>query len=170
MTEGFSHNYKVGDPTSVNQGNYKMIKDMLQSVIDYVLANKCESILNKNTIYMYAHNGGSFDLKIMLKALYQIHKENSNEMPVHISDKNHDIYQITIKFGGFTFVFRDSMKLLLSSVANLNDGMLNGKFPKIPCNLDVFDKLVADKLMENYNPALTETLFNKDSRYGVVKD
>lgn len=141
-----------------------MIQDMLNSIIEHM--HECG--VNDNQVYIYAHNAGKFDLKVMLKALYLVHKAQREILPIHISDPNHDIYQIVIQFGGKHFCFRDSMKLLLSSVANLNERMLGGAFPKLPMNLDLLDSLVLEGRMEEKSYSLTEGLFEKDSRIVVM--
>lgn len=161
-----------------------MIEDMLNHVTDFVdskvVGNKSKKVTEamnkmdskgKGNIYFYAHNAGKFDLKVMLKAIYKVHKSQTLDLPIHISDPNHDIYQITIKFKGYNIIFRDSMKLLLTSVANLNDQMLNGEFPKIPMNLDFIEHIIinGEELMISEDKSNVEELCSEDSRYGVVE-
>ena len=141
--------------------------DILDNVTQHVSEN-AKGRKPINTIYFYAHNAGKFDLKVILKAIYTIHKSQTLELPTQISDPNHDIYQITIKYNGFNIIFRDSMKLLLTSVANLNDQMLGGKYPKIPMNLDLLDSYVINGIMKSQDPSLAQNLFSKDSRYGEL--
>ena len=182
FTKGHSFNY---DLNNVDEGAFKMVQDMLENVTAFMdnrirYAKKINPVKSlqsdlkpkpsKGNVYFYAHNAGKFDLKVMLKAIYKVHKSQRLELPIHISDPNHDIYQITIKYNGYNIIFRDSMKLLLSSVANLNEQMLSGKFPKIPMNLTALDSMVekGESVMFDINRTNVHTLCSVDSRYGVL--
>ncbi|MEI2423192.1 DNA polymerase [Arthrospira platensis SPKY2] len=125
-------------------------------------------------IYFYSHNGGKFDMKIMLKAIYTIHKETTLDLPIQISDPNHDIYQITIKYGKYNIIFRDSLKLLLSSADNLNNQLLNGEFPKLPINIKAMNDLVfnssSNSPFTDINIELTAKLYSQDSKGNLTKD
>lgn len=71
-----------------------MVVDILNDITNYINSKASSGVKD---VYMYAHNAGNFDLKIILKSLYKAHKSQTAELPVHISDPNHDIYQISIK-------------------------------------------------------------------------
>lgn len=154
------------DLDTVN-GPYNMIKAMLDNVSKFAIENY--SATNKSiNIYFYAHNSGKFDTKIILKAIYTLHKEHSTDLPIHISDPHHDIYQVTIKYGRFNMIFRDSLKLLLASVENLNTQMLGGEFPKIPLNIEFIDSLFLkadlDTILTANRPDLVSQLYSFDSK------
>jgi hypothetical protein len=55
----------------------KMITDMLDDIIKFVQINEVKHLFNHSNklpeVYLYAHNAGNFDLKVLLKPLYETH-------------------------------------------------------------------------------------------------
>lgn len=137
-----------------------MMKSMLDDVTKAYKANYPATVNNKKampSIHLFAHNAGKFDNKIILKAIYELHRDRVSFAPSHISDMHHDIFQITIQYNGFNIVFRDSMKLLLSSVDRLNSAILNNAYPKMPMDFKVLKSILT---LPDYYEAFTR--YNKD--------
>lgn len=122
-------------------------------------------------IYFYAHNAGNFDLKVMLKDIYTIHKDNSTTQPSQISDPDHKIYQTSIVYRDLNFVFRDSYIILTSSVKDLNEGMLGGLVGKMSMNLELLDTYISKgfQFINTVSVEDVKALAEKDTRYGVVE-
>lgn len=98
---------------------------------------------NKNrSIYIYSHNGGNFDLPIILEHLNRIHKSNVGYMPTIIANRENDVYQLSIKFLTTTFVFRDSMKIFPMSLKDLSLNMLGENQVKMNINHDALRTLM----------------------------
>ena len=102
----------------MTKDNTKYIINTIFEEIDKIVKLDPKRIM-PGTLYYYSHNGGKFDTKIVLQVLYEIHLENTKEMPTQISDESHIIYQLDIitKYGKCGF--RDSLKLLPASVDSI---------------------------------------------------
>lgn len=147
-----------------------LMKSMLDSAVETYLSGNPRAKNSKKApaIYFYAHNAGKFDNKIILKAIYSLHRDEVGYAPSHISDPHHDIYQITIRYKGFDIVFRDSLKLLLTSVDNLNRSMLDNKYPKMPMHFRGLKQILAmPDFVEKFtspNPELVKLLCSYDAK------
>ena len=79
----------------MTKDNTKYIINTIFEEIDKIVKLDPKRIM-PGTLYYYSHNGGKFDTKIVLQVLYEIHLENTKEMPTQISDESHIIYQLDI--------------------------------------------------------------------------
>lgn len=86
------------------------------------------------TVYIYAHNSGLFDLHVLLPYIIKIHNEESKLIPSLISDRENDIYQLSISYKGSRFLFRDRMKILPISLKSVGINILAGEVGKLSVN------------------------------------
>lgn len=101
-----------------------MIKSMALRILGYLEDNKSKSKSKaKRTVFFYSHNGGKFDIKVMLKYLYKLHNAQGT-LPEQISDSTHDIFQVSVVHNKVVMVFRDSIKIILGSVDGIAKSML----------------------------------------------
>ena len=84
-----------------------------------------------NDIYLYAHNGGKFDITVILAAFTKVHYECTNQMPEMVMSSKNEFFQVSVKYGNFTFNLRDSMKIILGSVDSISKTMLNSSEEKL---------------------------------------
>lgn len=54
-------------------------------------------------LYLYSHNGGDFDMKVMLARIVELHKKHSNRglLPTIIADSDFSIYQLKTNYDQF---------------------------------------------------------------------
>jgi len=64
-------------------------------------------------------------------------------MPTIISDKDTNIYQLSIVYEGMTINFRDSMKILPMSLKSVGQNMLGGRAGKLGIHHDTMRIIMA---------------------------
>jgi hypothetical protein len=136
--------------------------------IELFAKNVMKTNYHNPTVYLYAHNGGNFDTKIMLEAMLKIHKDYTSIMPVQISDTSHNIFQVDIKYKFMTMSFRDRLKLIGSSLERINKDMLGGMVSKLPINFEVMKELIDKGLMKNNDISLVKSLSGMEDISGFV--
>lgn len=68
--------------------------------IQRTLSEYCPSY--KDSVYMYAHNSGLFDIHLIIKYLLKFHTQSSKRVasPLIIADNNNDIFQLSTDYLG----------------------------------------------------------------------
>ena len=112
------------------------------------------------TLYFYAHNGGNFDTKIVLNALYNIHSKLSVEMPIQISDETHRVYQLDVITRAGSVSFRDSLKIIQGRVSRiaLKTLGITGEEGKLSINFAEIARAIAAGTIECSNNKLETSL------------
>ena len=101
-------------------------------------------VLNKS-VYLLAHNGGKFDIKIIMNAITLLTSEGTITNEGLVIDSSQDLYQLRVGYADITFNLRDSYKLISSSVANI---------AKLYLKEDVIGKMRVDHALLNAKLAL----------------
>ena len=94
----------------------KLFKDIIAKLIELDLPIESINILS--------HNGGKFDIKVILNALAYLVSENKAEIREIVSDSSNNIYSLKVIYQTITFVFTDSYKLIPSSVDSISKNFL----------------------------------------------
>jgi hypothetical protein len=140
--------YKSGEHTlmsrhayiPLNDGNADMTNALLQMLMDIALLNE-----GGKAAYVYSHNGGKFDIKVILPSLMALLNNGTITKMEVVRDKNNNIYQLSFKIGEQKFIFRDSYKLITASVAMIAKqflGMYDDECGKLPLNHDLLNPLI----------------------------
>ena len=106
------------------------------------------SIDKGRVVYIYAHNGGGFDYKVLINALSVLLNMSNRGALKHratvVCDNNHDFYQIRfdmiIGMTKYTFIFRDSYKLLRCRAELASKSFAKSSIAKLDFNHDVFQE------------------------------
>jgi hypothetical protein len=116
-----------------------MTNALLQMLTDMALLNE-----GGKAAYVYSHNGGKFDIKVILPSLMALLNNNTITNMEVVRDKNNNIYQLSFKLGGQKFIFRDSYKLITASVAMIAKQFLGlyDEDGKLPLNHDLLNPLI----------------------------
>lgn len=108
----------------------------------------------KGDFYLLAHNGGRFDIKVILNPLLKLDAEQGViRLGKLITDPAHDIFQVVASFekaNGYivNFILRDSFKLMCASAANLGKLFLDKDQQKLDCNHDILNTLLVKPTAE----------------------
>ena len=98
----FIGNYKGGGSAAAE---FELIRDLLLDLLNY------------NNFNIYIHNGIRFDLVFLFKHFIKVAKES--KFNVDVVYKDGEILNLSIRNKKNIIQFKDSLKLLLSSLSNL---------------------------------------------------
>jgi hypothetical protein len=130
-------------------------EDIVQALLA-IITDIDSKVINatQKKVYLYAHNGGKFDIKILLNSLLFISTNTPGyKLPNIIADREHDIYQLELRRNTglkdnkkrdilHTYIFRDSYKVLSAPVAALGKTYLEGKITKIEIPIQILNLLL----------------------------
>jgi hypothetical protein len=105
-------------------------RDCIFEGIKFILTQKYK---NKRVTF-YAHFGGSFDIYLIIKTIIQITGNNSFE---YLKDQSNSIFYFKFDYNGYTFVFKDSYKIIPLSLNEIIKGFnisVNDFSGKLPFN------------------------------------
>ena len=124
--------YRVEQPT------YESLKDSIVKLLNDITA----MYLGNKPVYLFAHNGGRFDFKILINSIALIFPSDKQNITV-TCDQDHDFYQIIFNYKrpnaskGRKIVLRDSFKIINARADLASKSFGSIKLSKINFNHDV---------------------------------
>jgi hypothetical protein len=101
----------------------------VQNALNHIL----NATYDTTEVTFYAHNGGKFDFIFLIK---ELNSHGIDSMRI-LKDKNNSIFNISFEHNGYSFVFKDSFKILPMSLDKLLKDFniqIDGLVGKLPFN------------------------------------